>query len=86
MLLLNFKESFFNYLNLGEKVADFSEQSSRWCLLKALLRVTCIIFARMINTDVWQEMIACAIMGLRKTVVSHLNRPLASKSRLKPQT
>ena len=27
--LLNFKESFFNYLNLGGKVADFSEQSSR---------------------------------------------------------
>ena len=29
ILLLNFKESFFNYLNLGEKVADFSERSSR---------------------------------------------------------
>ena len=28
ILLLNFKESFFNYLNLGEKVANFSEQSS----------------------------------------------------------
>ena len=28
-LLLNFKESFLNYLNLGEKVADFSERSSR---------------------------------------------------------
>ena len=27
MLLHNFKESFFHYLNLGEKVADFSEQS-----------------------------------------------------------
>ena len=24
ILLLNFKESFFNYLKLGEKVADFS--------------------------------------------------------------
>ena len=29
ILLLNFKESFFNYLKLGEKVADFSERSSR---------------------------------------------------------
>ena len=29
ILLLNFKESFFNYLNLGEKVADFSERSSQ---------------------------------------------------------
>ena len=29
MLLLNFKESFFTFLNLGEKVADFSERSSR---------------------------------------------------------
>ena len=26
---LKFKESFFNYLKLGEKVADFSERSSR---------------------------------------------------------
>ena len=35
--LLNFKESFFNYLNLGEKVADFSEQSSRrfWSAVSA---------------------------------------------------
>ena len=29
ILLLNFKESFFNYLKLGGKVADFSERSSR---------------------------------------------------------
>ena len=29
ILLLNFKESFFNYLNLGEKLADFSKRSSR---------------------------------------------------------
>ena len=29
ILLLNFKESFFNYLKLGGKVADFSEGSSR---------------------------------------------------------
>ena len=42
ILLLNLKESFFNYLKLGGKVADFSERSSRrffvgrWCLLKAL--------------------------------------------------
>ena len=27
--LLNFKESFFNYFNLGEKVTSFSERSSR---------------------------------------------------------
>ena len=33
ILLLNFKESFFNYLNLGGKVADFSERSSRRFLL-----------------------------------------------------
>ena len=26
---INFKESFFNYLNLEEKVADFSERSSQ---------------------------------------------------------
>ena len=32
ILLHNFKESFFHYLNLGEKVADFSERSSR-CFL-----------------------------------------------------
>ena len=29
ILLPNFKESFFNYLKLGQKVADFSERSSR---------------------------------------------------------
>ena len=29
ILLLNFKESFFNYLKLGGKVADFSERSSQ---------------------------------------------------------
>ena len=29
ILLFNFKKSFFNYLNLGEKVADFSKRSSR---------------------------------------------------------
>ena len=29
ILLLNVKESFFNYLKLGGKVADFSERSSR---------------------------------------------------------
>ena len=29
ILPLNFKESFFNYLKLGEKIADFSERSSR---------------------------------------------------------
>ena len=29
ILLLNFEESFFNYLKLGGKVADFSERSSR---------------------------------------------------------
>ena len=29
ILLHNFKESFFHYLNLGKKVADFSERSSR---------------------------------------------------------
>ena len=29
ILLLNFKESFINYLNLGEKAATFSEQSSQ---------------------------------------------------------
>ena len=29
IFLLNFKESFFNYLKLGGKVADFSERSSR---------------------------------------------------------
>ena len=29
ILLLNFKESFFKYLNLGGKVANFSEQSGR---------------------------------------------------------
>ena len=29
ILVLNFKESFFNDLNLGGKVADFSERSSR---------------------------------------------------------
>ena len=29
ILLLNFKESFFNYLELGEKVANFSERSSQ---------------------------------------------------------
>ena len=28
-LPLNFKESFFKYLNLGEQVADFSERSSQ---------------------------------------------------------
>ena len=28
-LPLNFKESFFNYFNLREKVADFSERSSQ---------------------------------------------------------
>ena len=28
ILLLNAKESFFNYLNLREKVANFSERSS----------------------------------------------------------
>ena len=41
ILLLDFKESFFNYQKLGGKVADFSERSSRHfssavCLLKAL--------------------------------------------------
>ena len=35
ILLLNFKESFFNYLKLGGKVAD----AFRWCLLKALQSV-----------------------------------------------
>ena len=45
ILLLNFKESFFNYLKLGKKVADFSERSSRrffvcrWYLSKALLTI-----------------------------------------------
>ena len=29
ILLLNFKESFFNYLNLGGKVANSSEESSQ---------------------------------------------------------
>ena len=29
ILLLNFKESFFNYLKLAGKVADFSQRSSR---------------------------------------------------------
>ena len=29
ILLLNFKESFFNDSNLGEKVTDYSERSSR---------------------------------------------------------
>ena len=29
ILLLNFKESFFNYLKLEEKVVNFSERSSR---------------------------------------------------------
>ena len=29
ILLVNFKESFFNYLKLEEKVANFSERSSR---------------------------------------------------------
>ena len=29
ILLVNFKESFFNYLKLREKVANFSERSSR---------------------------------------------------------
>ena len=29
ILLLNFEESFFNYLKFGGKVTDFSERSSR---------------------------------------------------------
>ena len=29
ILLVNFKESFFNYLKLEEKVVNFSERSSR---------------------------------------------------------
>ena len=35
--LLNFKESFFNYLNLGEKVAEFSERSSQRFSLPSVL-------------------------------------------------
>ena len=34
--LLNFKEPFFNYLNLGGKVADFSERNSQ--ILSCLTR------------------------------------------------
>ena len=44
-----------------------------------LLRVNCVIFARAINADVWQAMVARAIES-RKTLGSHLNRhfPLES--------
>ena len=36
-----------------------------------LLRVNCVIFARAINADVWQAMVASAIES-RKTLGSHL--------------
>ena len=43
-------------------------QVLKWFLL--LLEVTCVIFARATNTDVWQAIVA------EKTVVSHLKRKM----------
>ena len=43
-------------------------QGLKWLSLH--LEVTCVIFARATNTDVWQAVVARA--SLRKTVVSHL--------------
>ena len=39
-----------------------------------LLRVNGVIFARAINTDVWQAMVARALLSRRKTIVSQLKR------------
>ena len=49
-------------------------QVLKWFLL--LLEVTCVIFARATNTDVWQAIVACAIKGPLK----YLLMPLLGKN------
>ena len=40
-------------------------------MISFLLRVTCVIFERAINTDIWQAM-GSALLSLSKTLGSHL--------------
>ena len=53
-------------------------------LFSSFLRVTCVIFARAINTDFWQTILARATESRKKTVVSHLFKVLANEDALLP--
>ena len=68
-LPLNFKEYFFNYFNLREKVADFYEQSSRRfslavgacrCLLKALKLYLKILISVHARITMWKNVMLVA--------------------------
>ena len=48
-------------------------QGLKWLSLH--LEVTCVIFARATNTDVWQAIVARATKSREKTVVSHKVAP-----------
>ena len=67
-----FERSLKLSLHIPKRFDTFQALKRFLLLFLLLLEVTCIIFARVTNTDVWQPIVACTkVPG--KTVVSHLN-------------